>query len=74
MDRTYGLAASIVDNDQLGVRQMLATYASQEASALGPIWDLESQGSAAFAKMTTPGADVAARRKSIMERGRSQLG
>ena len=55
MDRTYGLAASIVDNDQLGVRQMLATYASQEASALGPIWDLESQGSAAFAKNDNAG-------------------
>lgn len=74
MDRVYGLAASIVDNDQLGVRQMLATYASQEAASVGPLWDLESAGAATFANATTPGADVAARRRSIMERGRSQLG
>lgn len=74
MDRTHELAAAIVDNDQLGVRQMLATYASQEAQALGPMWDLESAGAADFGKTTTPGADVAARRESIMERGRAQLG
>ena len=74
MDRVHGIAASIVDNDQLGVRQMLATYASQEAAAIGPMWDLESHGAAVFRKKTTPGADVAARQKSIMERGRSQLG
>ncbi|MFT4597630.1 MAG: enoyl-CoA hydratase [Paracrocinitomix sp.] len=74
MDRCYGLAASIVDNDQLGVRQMLATYASQETAAIAQMWELETAGAASFGKMTTPGADVAARRKSIMERGRSQLG
>ena len=74
MDRVQVLAASIVDNDQLGVRQMLATYASQESVTVGPMWDDESAGAAAFAKMTTPGADVGARQKSIMERGRSQLG
>ncbi len=71
--RTHDLAAAMVDNDQVGVRQMLATYASQEAAALDKIWQLESAGAAAFAKMTTPGADVAARRESIMKRGRSQL-
>jgi len=73
MGRTREIAAAIVDNDQLGVRQMLATYASQEAEALSPMWDLESAGSADFGKATTPGADVAARRESIMERGRAQL-
>ena len=73
MSRTRELAAAMVDNDQVGVRQMLATYASQEAAELGPLWQLESDGAAAFAAVKTPGADVAARRESIMERGRSQL-
>jgi enoyl-CoA hydratase len=73
MARCRELAAAIVDNDQLGVRQMLATYASQEAAALDDMWRLETQGAAAFGKRTTPGAEVAARRASIMERGRSQL-
>ena len=73
LPRTVELARAIVDNDPIGVRQMLATYASQEAAALDEMWDLESAGAAAFAKAATPGAEVAARRDKIMERGRSQL-
>ena len=52
---------------------MIATYASQEAAALDDMWRLETEGATAFGKTTTPGAEVAARRESIMERGRSQL-
>ena len=73
LPRTVELARAIVDNDPIGVRQMLATYASQETAALDEMWDLESAGAATFAKATTPGADVAARRDKIMERGRAQL-
>lgn len=73
LDRTRTLAAAMVDNDQLGVRQMLATYASQEHDALDAMWQLEAEGAATFARSTTPGAEVASRRASIMERGRSQL-
>ncbi len=73
LDRARKLASAMVDNDRVGVRQMLATYASQETAALGPLWQLESNGAAAFAQSTKPGADVASRRASIMERGRSQL-
>ncbi len=73
LDRARELASAMVDNDQLGVRQMLATYASQQAAALDPMWQLESDGAAAFSTRTKPGAEVAARRAAIMERGRSQL-
>jgi enoyl-CoA hydratase len=73
MDRAREVAGAIVDNDQLGVRRMLATYAAQAAEALDPMWQLESEGARAFGETTTPGADVAARRASIMARGRSQL-
>lgn len=73
MARTRELAAAMVDNDPLGVRRMLATYASQEDAALAPMWQLESDGAAAFAQSTKPGAEVAERRDAIMERGRSQL-
>jgi len=73
LPRTRELAAAIVDNDQIGVRQMLATYQTQEDSTLADIWRLETEGAAAFGKQTTPGAHIAARRESVMERGRTQL-
>lgn len=67
------LASDIVNNDQLGVRRMLATYKAQEDSALETAWSLEGQGAIEFAEITRPGSDVEARRADIMERGRSQL-
>jgi len=73
MNRTKDIAAAMVDNDQLGVRQMLATYASQEDASLAEHWRLESAGAATFGKTATPGAEVAARRQAITERGRAQL-
>ena len=73
LDTTIGLAADIVGNDQVGVRRMLATYAEQEAAALGEIWDLEIAGARAFAETTVPGADIENRRAAIMKRGRNQL-
>lgn len=67
------IAADIVGNDQLGVRQMLATYAVQEADSLGGAWDRESEGSRQFSTVADPGAEVESRRQAIIERGRSQL-
>lgn len=73
MDRVLALAADIASNDFVGVRRMLATYAAQEADALAEAWALESAGAQAFSEQVTPGADVANRRATIMERGRNQL-
>lgn len=69
----HQLAADIVGNDQLGVRQMLATYAAQEAASLGVAWELEGDGARRFSTVADPGAEVEARRLAIIERGRSQL-
>ena len=73
MPTVLGLAADMVNNDQLGVRRMLATYKAQEAEALDAAWELEGAGSIEFAQQTKPGSDVEARRAAIMERGRKQL-
>lgn len=73
LDRVLGLAADIAGNDQLGVRQMLATYASQQAEALDPAWDLETAGARSFGRTATPGSEVAERRAAIIARGRKQL-
>lgn len=70
---TMAIAADIAGNDQLGVAQMLATYASQERAALDKMWQLESDGATAFARVATPGSEIAARRQAITERGRSQI-
>jgi len=73
MPVVMSVAGDIVGNDPVGVQRMLGTYASQESAALGDAWRLESEGAAEFAASTKPGADVAARRAGIIERGRAQL-
>jgi enoyl-CoA hydratase len=74
MDAVNGLAADIANNDQAGVRRMLATYAEQTESRLADAWRLEGEASAAFrADIAFEPAEVEARRRAIIERGRSQL-
>lgn len=73
MPTVLELAADIVNNDQIGVRRMLATYKAQEADALDGAWDLEGVGAIEFAQTNRPGSEVDARRADIMARGRSQL-
>jgi enoyl-CoA hydratase len=66
------LAADIVSNDQRGVRRMLRTY--DEASRLpgAGAWELEARVSREWqAEMLDP-AEIEARRRGIVERGRSQ--
>lgn len=70
---TLQLARDIAGNDQLGVQQMLATYAAQENEALDEMWRLEGEGAADFSSSTTPGAEIAMRREAVMQRGREQL-
>lgn len=69
----HKIATDIAGNDPLGVRQMLATYRTQEDAALGHAWELEGQGSRQFSTVAEPGAEVEQRRQAIIERGRSQL-
>ncbi|MEL6982392.1 MAG: enoyl-CoA hydratase [Actinomycetota bacterium] len=71
---TYALAADIAANDQAGVRRMLATYAEQAESRLEDSWRLEGEASAAFRdEVAFRPAEVEARRRAIIERGRSQI-
>jgi len=68
------LAGEIAANDQVGVRRMLATYGSQEQARLADAWRLETEGARAFrAQVAFSPAEVEARRRGIVERGRSQL-
>jgi enoyl-CoA hydratase len=74
LDAVRGLAADIVNNDQAGVRRMLATYAEQSEARLADAWRLEGEASTAFrSEIRFEPAEVEARRRAIIERGRSQL-
>lgn len=73
LPRVQQLASDIVGNDAVGVRQMLATYRSQEHALYSRAWDAESAGAAAFASERTPGSDVGDRLGKVISRGRSQL-
>ncbi len=68
------IASDIAANDQVGVRRMLATYAAQEEARLADAWRLETEGARAFrAQVAFSPAEVEARRRGIVERGRGQL-
>ncbi len=74
MDATYALAADIAANDQAGVRRMLATYSEQAEERLADAWRLEGEASISFRdEIEFRPAEVEARRRAIIERGRSQL-
>jgi enoyl-CoA hydratase len=66
------LAADIVSNDQRAVRRISQTY--DEGSLLDGrgAWDLEASVAAEWTKGFDP-AEVEARRRRIMERGRTQI-
>lgn len=67
------LAADVVSNDQAGVRRILATYDEGALVSGDEAWVIEGRVSREWLRsgMATP-AQVEARRRSIMERGRAQ--
>ncbi|WP_153503137.1 enoyl-CoA hydratase [Cumulibacter manganitolerans] len=67
---TYGLAASIVDNDQAGVRQILRTY--QQNTAEEAAWQNEADNAATWKREQFAPEKVAERRAGIQARGRAQ--
>jgi enoyl-CoA hydratase len=67
---TYALAASIVDNDQAGVRRILRTYAENTAEL--EQWQNEANAGAAWKAEQFSPEKVAQRRAGIQERGRAQ--
>ena len=72
---TGRIAADIAANDPVGVDRMLATYRFQEDARLADAWRLETEGARAFRQQVTfSPAEVEARRRAIVDRGRNQLG
>jgi enoyl-CoA hydratase len=69
-----GLAADIAANDRAGVARMLATYREQGEQALAEGWRIESKAALEFrVGVGFEPAEVEARRRAIIDRGRSQL-
>src|SRR5262249_37357466 len=67
------LAADIVSNDQLGVRQMLATYNEVTGTTVEEAWKVEARISRDWEGPGFDPASIEARRGKILERGRAQI-
>ena len=70
---TRKLATDIVGNDQPGVRQVLATYASVTDGTIADGWAVEASMGRDWLSGRDVSSAVAARREGIMQRGRSQV-
>ncbi len=73
LDRARALGSDIAGNDRDGVAQMLRSYEATAATTVADGWEIEAEMSAGWAPRITP-ESVEARRRGIVERGRSQLG
>jgi enoyl-CoA hydratase/carnithine racemase len=67
------LAADIVSNDQHGVRRMLATYQEGSLVSVGEAWEVEARVARTWQGGGIDPAQVEARRKAVIARGRSQM-
>jgi enoyl-CoA hydratase len=71
--RCRALAADIVSNDPAGVRRMLQTYNEVTATTVDEGWEIEARVSREWEGPGFDPASIEARRKVVMERGRSQI-
>jgi len=62
-----------VNNDQVGVRRMLATYAEIAGTIYDEGWSIEATVNRDWLTDGIDEAEVARRRTQIIERGRTQL-
>jgi enoyl-CoA hydratase len=67
------LAADVVSNDQMGVRQMLATYNEVTGTTVEEGWKIEARISRDWEGPGFDPASIEARRGKILERGRAQI-
>lgn len=72
MERAIGVASTIAGNDQTGVRTLLGSYRRAERHLLDPSLAVEQETSDEWKKTFDPSV-VAARRSSVMDRGRDQV-
>ncbi len=68
------LAADVVSNDSMGVRQMLRTYAEGSLGTAEAAWTLEDRVSREWEGPGFDPASIEARRQKIIDRGRAQQG
>ena len=73
LPRAVQLAADIVSNDQRAVRTLLRTYDEGSRVAAGEALELEAAVARRWQGEGIDGAEIEARRRSVMERGRSQM-
>jgi enoyl-CoA hydratase len=73
LPRARQLAADIVSNDQRAVRTLLRTYDQGSRLAGGDALELEAAVARRWQAGGIDGAEIEARRQSLMERGRSQM-
>jgi enoyl-CoA hydratase len=73
LPRARQLAADIVSNDQRAVRTLLRTYDQGSRLAGGDALELEAAVARRWQADGIDGAEIEARRQSVMERGRSQM-
>ena len=66
------LAADVVSNDPMGVRQMLQTYAAGSLGTAEAAWTLEDRVSREWEGPGFDPASIEARRQKIIDRGRAQ--
>ena len=67
------LAGDMVSNDPRGVRQMLATYAEGSLLSAGDAWEVEARVAREWQGAGIDPAEIEARRKDVMARGRTQV-
>jgi len=67
------LAADSITVDQKGVRRMLATYLEGTDTTIAEAWKIEDRVSREWEGSGFDPAEIEARRKGILERGRSQI-
>jgi len=66
------LAADIASSDQRAVRALLATYERTSLVSGAEAWGVEAEAAAAFQGRGVDPADIERRRRSVVDRGRSQ--
>jgi enoyl-CoA hydratase len=71
--RCRRLAADIVSNDQMGVRQMLETYNLVTDTTVDEGWEIEARISREWEGPGFDPASIESRRGKILERGRAQI-
>jgi enoyl-CoA hydratase len=67
------IAADIVSSDQRAVRAIFATYEAASRVPGGEAWNVEARAAAEFQRGGVDPADIERRRRSVVDRGRSQV-